>query len=94
VFLVISLEAWVTRRTLVEAVRGTEAQPRLELAGSDQRAYERVVMNFVGAWENTLRKADGIYGWTAAESDPARLWSAFGESWRFLENHLRNTAYF
>jgi hypothetical protein len=93
-FLLISLEAWLTRRTIVEAGRGAEAQPRMELAGSDQRAYEQVVINFIGAWENTLRRADSIYGWAEAAADPARLWSALSESWPFLERHLRIAAYF
>lgn len=89
VHLVVLLEAWVTRRTFVDA-----AQPRRPLAGSDQRVYDQFLMNSVGAWENTVGIVGSLYDWTEARGDPARLWRSYANSWRFLERHLRNTAYF
>jgi hypothetical protein len=58
---VIVLEAWVTRRTTVDIQLGESAQPRLELAGSDLRAYKQVIPSFLGAWENVLRLSDNLY---------------------------------
>jgi hypothetical protein len=91
---VIVLEAWVTRRTTLDVPADQAAQPRLQLAGSERRAYESVVRSFVGAWENVLRVADNLYGFRLREDrSPAELWKAFGRSIPFLDKHLRNTAY-
>lgn len=91
---VIVLEAWVTRRTTLDVPADQAAQPRLKLSGSERRAYESVVVTFIGAWENVLRVADHLYGFGAREDrSPAELWKAFGRSMPFLEKHLRNTAY-
>ena len=91
---VIVLEAWVTRRTILDVPADQAAQPRLQLAGSERRAYERVVRGFVGAWENVLRVTDNLYGFRLREGrSPADLWKAFGRSFPFLDKHLRNTAY-
>jgi hypothetical protein len=48
---VIVLEAWITRRTTLDEPADQAAQPRLQLAESERRAYESVVCNFIGAWE-------------------------------------------
>ncbi len=91
---VIILEAWVTRRTTLDVPADQAAQPRLHLAGSERRAYERVVRSFIGAWENVLRVADNLYAFRPREGrSPAELWKAFGRSMPFLDKHLRNTAY-
>jgi hypothetical protein len=91
---VIVLEAWVTRRTTLDVPADQGAQPRLQLAGSERRAYESVVRSFVGAWENVLRVADNLYGFRLREDrSPAELWKAFGRSMPFLDKHLRNSAY-
>ena len=91
---VIVLEAWVTRRTTLDVPADQAAQPRLQLAGSERRAYENVIRSFVGAWENVLRVADNLYGFRQREGrPPAELWKAFGRSMPFLDKHLRNTAY-
>ena len=91
---VIFLEAWVTRRTTVDVHADESAQPRLELAGSDRRAYDQVVANFIGAWENVLRISDRLYDSKAKQQRPApQQWQALGKSWPFLQRHLRNTAY-
>ena len=92
---VIFLEAWMTRRTTVDVPSGEEAQPRLELAGSDRRAYDQVIADFIGAWENVLRVSDQLYDSKAKYRRPAdEQWNALGKSWPFLQRHLRNTAYF
>jgi hypothetical protein len=91
---VIFLEAWVTRRTTVAVAERGPAQPRLALAGSDQRAYEEVVLRVIGAWERLTRVVDQLYRWREAQNDPTPLWKAYRSSWPYLERHLRNTAYF
>jgi hypothetical protein len=91
---VIVLEAWVTRRTTLDVPADQAAQPRLQLAGSERRAYESVVRNFTGAWENVLRVADNLYGFRLREGRSLmELWKALGRSLPFLDKHLRNTAY-
>ena len=91
---VIVLEAWVTRRTTIDVPADQAAQPRLQLAGSERRAYEHVVRSFIGAWESVLRIADNLYGFRLREGrPPAELWKAFSRSAPFLDKHLRNTAY-
>jgi hypothetical protein len=91
---VIVLEAWVTRRTTVDVPADQAAGLRLQLAGSDRRAYESVARSFVGAWESVLRVADNLYGFRSREKrPPAEVWKAFGRSMPFLDKHLRNTAY-
>ena len=91
---VIVLEDWVTRRTTIDVAADQAAQPRLQLAGSERRAYESVVCSFVGAWENVLRIADKLYDFRHREErPPVELWRAFGRGMLFLDKHLRNTAY-
>ncbi|WP_140981011.1 hypothetical protein [Bradyrhizobium guangdongense] len=91
---VIVLEDWVTRRATLDVPAHQAAQPRLQLAGSERRAYESVIRSFTGAWENVLRIADSLYGFREREGRPrADLWNAFSRSMPFLDRHLRNTAY-
>lgn len=91
---VVMLEAWFTRRTTIEVANGATAQPRLMLAGSDQRAYEAVVVEFVGAWESIVQLADTMYGWRSAKKNtPASRWNAFRSARPFLQQHLLNSAY-
>ncbi len=91
---VIVLEAWVTRRTTRDVPQDEAAQPRLQLAGSERRAYEHVVRTFIGAWENVLRLADSLYDLRSHDGrPPAARWAAFAKSLPFLDKHLRNTAY-
>jgi hypothetical protein len=91
---VIVLEAWVTRRTTRDVPQDEAAQPRLQLAGSERRAYEHVVRTFIGAWENVLRASDTLYGLRSRDGQsPAARWAGFAKSLPFLDKHLRNTAY-
>ena len=84
----------VTRRTTRDVPQDEAAQPRLQLAGSERRAYEHVVRTFIGAWENVLRLADSLYGLRSHDGrPPAARWAAFAKGLPFLDKHLRNTAY-
>jgi hypothetical protein len=95
IYEVVALEDWVTRRTTVETGQGAEAQQRLVLAGSDRRAYERVIINFVGAWESVLQRASIAYKWRESESQTAgEQWLAYAGAWSYLRTHLHDTAYF
>jgi hypothetical protein len=93
-FEAIFLEAWLTRRTTVEVAPGGPAQPRLALAGSDQRTYEEVVLRVIGAWERLTCEVDHLYRWKEERDDPVEHWEAFSASLPYLERHLRNTAFF
>ena len=95
IYEVVALEDWVTRHTIVETVDGAEAQQRLALAGSDRRAYERVIINFIGAWESVLQTAPIVYKWRKSESlGMPQQWLAHTQAWPYLRTHLHSTAYF
>jgi hypothetical protein len=95
IYEVVALEDWVTRHTTIETVDGAEAQQRLVLAGSDHRAYERVIINFVGAWESVLQMASIVYKWRESESlEKPEQWLAHTQAWPYLQTHLHSTAYF
>jgi hypothetical protein len=88
------LEAWVTKRTTIEAPSEGAAEPRLALAGSDAKAYANILPDIIGAWESLLQNAPSLYKWRGqAEETDAERWSAFRASWPFLWQHLSNTAY-
>ncbi|SNT76808.1 hypothetical protein [Paracoccus seriniphilus] len=88
------LEAWVTKRTVLDTPEGQSAKPRLSLAGSDARAFESILPGLVGAWESILERAPRLYNWgERGETDEAKRWEAFRRSWPFLWQHLTNTAY-
>lgn len=88
------LEAWVTKRTTIQAPRQTAAEPRLALAGSDAKAYANVLPELVGAWESLLGRVPSMYGWPERnDHNDVNRWGAFRASWPFLWQHLSNTAY-
>ena len=88
------LEAWVTKRTTVVNAPGEAAAPRTALAGSGAKAYESVVVNFVGAWESLLQFGPAGRHWREKnDASDAAQWAAFGASWQLLWQHLKNTAY-
>lgn len=87
------LEAWVTRRTVVETETGSAASPRMALAGSDAKAYESLLPDIVGAWESVLHAAPFMYRWRDSELSAEERWDALRASWPFLRRHLHNTAY-
>ncbi len=88
------IEAWLTKRTLIEASEGQSAEPRLALSGSDAKAYLGILPELIGSWESLLQKAASIYGWSKNSSrTDDECWSTYSESWVFLWQHLTNTAY-
>lgn len=92
--LIHQLEAWFTKRTVVETTSNSAAKPRLALAGSDARSYSNLLPSVVGAWESLLQMAPNIYRWRDDPKQPQdERWASLRESWPFLWQHLRNTAY-
>ena len=92
--LIHQLEAWVTKRTVVETLPGTAASPRVALTGSDAKSYENLLPQIVGAWESLLQLAPSVYRWRDDRRGPdSERWDSLRASWPFLWQHLRNTAY-
>lgn len=88
------LEAWVTKRTVLDTPEGESAEPRLSLSGTDARAYENLLPALVGAWEGLLERAPNLYNWgERCQHADLERWDAFRESWPFIWQHLKNTAY-
>ena len=57
------LEAWITKRTVIETAKHEAAQPRLALAGSDAKIYANVLPRIIGAWEALLERISLTYIW-------------------------------
>lgn len=94
VYEVQALQAWLTRHTSVEAPLDGAAAPRLILAGSDRRAYEQAVLNFVGAWERVASRGEEIYRLEERRRGTAdEAWSAYCEAFPFLRAHLSHSLY-
>ena len=94
---VVVLEIWFTRHSITEATAAGGATTRLRtpLAGSDERAFEGIVRNFVGAWESVLKLGRIAYKRSELErSPPADHWAGLATSWAFLQAHLHASAYF
>jgi hypothetical protein len=91
--LVHAIEAWVTRRSILEG-DANAAGERTGLSGSDARALAKVMPGMVGGWEANLNTASPIYGWQVEADTPAEeVWSRYVAAWPFLRQHLGNTAY-
>lgn len=93
IFQVLALQSWVTKHTLTTYAPASGQAVRL--AGSDQRAYEKVLINFTGAWE-TLGSSLRIAFRPKKPKDlsAAENWKALTLSWPGLETHLQASAYF
>ena len=94
--LVVMLEEWVTRKTSLDTPSDAAAQPRLALAGSDRRSYERVLISFTGTWESLLHHS-GLPRYERGKNSGLSQdvqWDVCRGSWPMLERHLRNSAYF
>ena len=94
---VVVLEIWFTRHSITEATAagGPTTRLRTPLAGSDERAFEGIVRNFVGAWESVLKL--GLIAYKRSElqrSPPEDHWDGLSRSWTFLQAHLHACAYF
>ena len=88
------LEAWITKRTVIETEKNEAAQPRLALAGSDAKAYANVLPKIMGAWERVLEHISLKYVWPDTNEQTEReRWSLYQASWPLLWRHLTNTAY-
>ncbi|WBY17297.1 hypothetical protein PF049_03830 [Erythrobacteraceae bacterium WH01K] len=88
-----AIEAWVTRRSIVEGDANAAAE-RVGLSGSDARAFAKVMPAIVGAWEANLTTASSVYGWRGeASARSEEMWSRYVSAWPFLRQHLGNTAY-
>jgi len=88
-----AIEAWVTRRSFLEA-DANAAGERVGLSGSDARALAKVMPDMIGGWEANLNTASSIYRWQVEADTPAdEVWSRYVSAWPFLRQHLGNTAY-
>jgi len=88
-----AIEAWVTRRSIIEG-DGAGGAERNALSGSDARSLASTMLSLVGAWETVLGAASDTYGWAVENATPPEeVWKRFKSSWRFLRQHLANTAY-
>lgn len=95
IFEVIALEDWLTRRAVIGAT-SEEVGTSASLAGSDKRAYEDVLVGFVGGWETLAQTLISSFGLERrpGRAKPDEGWRAFSASFSVLQAHLHNTAYF
>lgn len=88
-----AVEAWVTRRSIIEADEHGAAE-RFKLTGSDAASLASAMHGVVGAWESHLTIVSSSYGWSrAAGQEQAELWSGYALAWPFLRQHVAHTAY-
>lgn len=87
------LEAWVTKRSVVENAPGAAAIPRVGLSGSDSRAYANLMRHVVSAWESSLLNVPSLFHWKDEDKgDSAKRWDTLRTSWPFVWKHLQTTA--
>lgn len=89
------LEAWVTKRTVMDSASGSVgAIGRLALSGPDRNIYIDVVSDVVGAWEGFLHDGGSLFGNSLDQNSTAdERWAAHRRTWPFLWQHLHDTAY-
>ena len=94
-FEVIALEDWLTRRAVIGAA-SEDVGASASLAGSDKRAYEDVLVGFVGGWETLAQVLISSFGLERrpGTEKPDDSWRVFSASFPVLQAHLHNTAYF
>ncbi|WP_213772875.1 hypothetical protein [Bradyrhizobium sp. dw_78] len=92
---IVALEDWITKRAVIGHATD-EAGASTSLGGSDKRAYEAALIEFVGGWESALQTLVLSYGLERRPaSRPAdQSWRAFRASFSVLQHHLHNAAYF
>lgn len=89
------LEKWFTRRKRLLGPEDGLTAMVVGLAGSDERAYKEILLDFVGAWESVALATPFMYGWRkAAHGSAEKRWAKFSSAMPFLMAHLRETAYF
>lgn len=92
-FQVIALEAWLTRHTLPTYNPLGDSNARL--AGSDARAYQEVLISFVGAWESFQQSLILSFGLRKLRKKTAEeKWGAYSKAWGVIFAHLKASAYF
>lgn len=93
IYWVLALEGWITRHSLPSWTPSEPSSARL--AGTDQNAFERTLVEFTGAWESLLGKLRALFKPERrhALAQPAR-WRALTLSWPSVEAHLEATAFF
>ena len=69
-----AIEAWVTRRSILEA-DANAAGERIGLSGSDARSLAKVMPRMVGGREANRTTASPNYGWQSEANTPA------GDAW-------------
>jgi hypothetical protein len=85
-------EDWVTKRAVIPPPETTAAP---DLAGSDLRAYEDAIIQFVSSWERLQQVIVSSYELRhSPQAGDEAYWKAAGESWAALQAHMRNTAFF
>jgi hypothetical protein len=82
---VVALEGWITKRALIAAT-AEEVGSSAALTGSDKRAYETVLIGFVGSWESLLQRLISSFKIQRRPSaiSPSRDWDAFAKSYPHL----------
>lgn len=93
VFQVLALEAWITRHTQPTYSPLTDSSARL--AGSDARAYDVALIQFIGAWESfqqALIQSTGLR--KLRKKEPGEQWLRYSASWPILYEHMKAGAYF
>lgn len=90
---VVVLEAWVTRHAL--AAYDPLAGALTRLGPSDQAAYDRALLQFVGSWESFEQTILISFRVRRLERQQnGHQWSVFNKSWPVLRAHIRATAFF
>jgi hypothetical protein len=89
------LQAWLTKRTLSEAVEGVQGSAsRTALVGSDSRAYTEAVTDLVGAWESLLQQCSPRLDRLSQRPLSAqKQWETYCKYWPLLWQHLNDTAH-
>ncbi|HEV2081820.1 MAG TPA: hypothetical protein VGR32_05120 [Brevundimonas sp.] len=90
-FTVFRLEEWLSRRAAAIGVERAEDSP-VKLIGSDQRAYENAMMDFVSAWESTARPTNTYRHMDEAWPDLESQWRDYRLDWPGLRAHCEATA--
>ncbi len=85
-------EEWVTKRAVIATPEAGQAP---DLAGSDLRAYDDALIQFVSSWE--MLEQVIVSSFEVRKSDPGddvTYWRSAGASWLSLQIHMRNAAFF
>jgi len=92
--LVHAIEAWMTRRSVFEAI-ATDGEPgTLRLSGSDAKAHGEALREIVGTWESLPTYAPAVRDEQERRGrSDEEMWPVYWRAWRMFWPHLINTAY-